>query len=73
MSQLSLFDQQPERKYIFKVRLTNLMGRSCDDQVRYYNSLLEAEECLQRWRNKSPMNSGIITKQERRSLSGLIS
>lgn len=73
MSQLSLFNQEPERKYIFKVRLTNLMGRSCDDQVRYYNSLLEAEECLQRWRNDSPMNAGIITEQERRSLSGLIS
>jgi hypothetical protein len=72
--QLDLFSQQPaEAQTFYKVRLSNIYGRMCDDRVENYSSKKKAQEALDNWKNAGNGNTGIITDFERRSLQGLIS
>jgi hypothetical protein len=73
MSQLSLFNQEPEERYRYKVRLTNIYGRTADDLIKYYTNEEKARQCLENWKNEGAGNTGVITSQGMTSLRGLIS
>jgi hypothetical protein len=73
MSQLSLFNQPPEERYRYKVRLTNIYGRTADDLIQYYTDEEKARQCLKNWVNKCAGNTGVITSQRMSPLNGLIS
>ena len=73
MSQLSLFNQEPEEKYRYNVRLTNIYGRSSDDTIKSFTDEEKARQCLLNWKNQGAGNTGIITSQRMTSLNGLIS
>lgn len=73
MEQLSLFNQPPEERYRYKVRLTNIYGRTADDLIKYFTNEEKARLCLENWKNQGAGNTGVITSQRMSSLNGLIS
>jgi hypothetical protein len=67
--QLDLFSQQPaEPQTFYKVRLSNIYGRSSDDRVENYSSRKKAQQALDNWKNAGNGNTGIITDFQRQSL-----
>ena len=67
--QLDLFTKQPaEPETFYKVRLSNIYGRSSDDRVENYSSKKKAKQALENWKKAGTGNTGIITDFQRRSL-----
>lgn len=56
--------EEKNNRYLYKVRLTNLLQRSCDDKIKVFFNESDAESCLKKWMNQSPWNSGFITKHQ---------
>ena len=64
MNQLSLFpDRNPADKLWYKVRLSNYLRRSCEDEIHSFPTEQEAQDRLDEWVNAGKGNSGYIYRE----------